>query len=214
MEETKTEDDVPVKSNAGNEIQPDAFRQTGSETLENLMKGIEIPEQDIKSIAEFLEKTSGEIREMRKLYHNEFAGRLKSMQDELDRYHEMEKGRTFDSILTEIATLYSEYESIITDITDDKLQKRIRYLFEDLLQILEANGVSKQKSQPGDKRNTRHCRVLERLGTPDPALHDTVALSKSTGFYIENRTLVKERVDVYLYTDTNAGKPAENYGGA
>ncbi|MDR0662909.1 MAG: nucleotide exchange factor GrpE [Spirochaetaceae bacterium] len=162
-------------------------------------------QQWLKPIAESSEKTSGEIREMHKLYHNEFSSRLRSMQEELDRYHDIERGRVFDGILGDVAKLYSDYESLVTEITDDKVKKRAIYMFQDIFQILEANGVSKLESKPGDRRNPRHCQVLERIPTDDPALHDTVKLSRNTGFYIENRTLVKELVDICIFTDTNSG---------
>jgi hypothetical protein len=76
--------------------------------------------------------------------------------------------------------------------------------------MLEANGVSKLRSAPGDKRNTRHCKAIERIPTDKPDLHDTVALSRNTGFYVENRSLVKELVDVYVFAGANADRPAEN----
>jgi hypothetical protein len=127
------------------------------------------------------------------------------MQDELERYREAEKGRVFDGILSEVAKLYSDNESISDDTTDPKLKKRIDYILMDIVQILEANGVVEQKSKVGDKRNTRYCQVVERIETDNPELHDTVALSRNTGFYTENRALIKELVDIYLYSE----KPAE-----
>jgi molecular chaperone GrpE (heat shock protein) len=188
---------------------PNANQDGLLDRLQTVQTGIENLEQELKTIAESSGKTTSEIREMHKLYHNEFANRLKSMQEELDRYHEMEKGRVFDGILGELAGLYSVNESVVEEITDDKAKKRIRYMFEDILQILGANGVSRQKSNVGDKRNTRHCQVVERIPAEDPALHDTVALSRGTGFYVENRSLVKELVDIYLFEDANADNPAE-----
>jgi molecular chaperone GrpE (heat shock protein) len=178
-------------------------------SLKVVRTGMERLEQDVKSIVESSGKTAGEIREMHKLYHNEFANRLRSMQEEIERYREAEKGRVFDSILGEIAKLYSGNESVIEDIADDNIKKRIRYMFEDILQILEANGVSMLKSKHGDKRNTRHCQVVERIPTENPGLHDTVVSSRGTGFYVENRSLVKEPVDIYIFADTNAGNLAE-----
>ena len=74
-------------------------------------------------------------------------------------------------------------------------------MFQDMLQILENKGVNAQKSSPGDKRNTRHCQVIERIYTDKPELHDTVVSSRNTGFYVENRSLVKEMVDVYLFKE-------------
>ena len=69
----------------------------------------------------------------------------------------------------------------------------------DILDLLEEYGVQRLKSNPGDKRNTRHCQVLERIPTEDPALHDTIVASHNSGFYMENRTIIKEMVDIYLY---------------
>lgn len=186
------------------------FADGNPDSLEAIQIGIEHLEQEIKTIAESSSKTAGEIREMHKLYHNEFANRLKSMQDELEHYREMDRGRAFDGILGEVAKLYTDNESVLNEIKDEKIKKRIQYMFLDITQILEANGVVRQKSNPGDKRNTKHCQVLERIPTDNPDLHDTIAHSRSTGFYIDNRPLIKELVDIYLFTEKSADKSAEN----
>lgn len=170
---------------------------------------IDSVEQNVRVLADSSVKITGEVREMHKLYHNEYASRLKSMQDELERYREIDKGRIFDGILNEVAKLYSDYESVVDDVTDEKVKKRIRYMLEDIVQILQANGVLKQKSNHGDKRNTRHCQVIERIQTNDPEQHDTVAKSRGTGFYIENRSLIKEPVDIYLYIENVEDKSAQ-----
>ena len=167
--------------------------------LKTIQTGIEQLGQDFKSLAESSSKTTGEIREMHKLYHNEYANRLKSMQDELERYREIDKGKVFDGILTEIAKMYSDNVAAVDGIADGKIKKQFHYMFLDMLQILENNGVLKQKSKPGDKRNTRHCQVIERISTDDQTAHDTVVKSINTGFFIENRTLVKEMVHVFIY---------------
>jgi hypothetical protein len=214
MEETTndTQSENPPSPDADQDKPPDpapVVAESQSE-LQTVQVGIDRLEQDVKVIAESTGRTAGEIREMHKLYHNEFANRLKSMQEELEQYREMEKGRVFDGILGEVAKLYSDNESVIEEITDDKVKKRIRYMLMDILQILEANGVSRLESNPGDKRDTRHCQVIERVPTNDPALHDTVVQSRSTGFFVENRSLVKEFVDIHIFTDTPAGNPVKN----
>ena len=170
---------------------------------------IEQLERDVKSIVESSSRTAIEIREMHKLYHNEFANRLQSMQEELERYREIDKGRIFDGILGEVAKLYSDNESVLCEISNEKVKKNIRYMFLDIIQILEANGVLMQKSNPGDKRNTRYCHVVERVQTDNSDLHDTVVQSRSTGFYVENRALIKELVDIYLYTEKTADNSVE-----
>lgn len=174
-----------------------------------IQSAIDSVEQNVRVLADSSVKTTAEVREMHKLYHNEYASRLKSMHDELERYREIDKGRIFDGILGEVAKLYSDYESLVEDVSDDKVKKRIRYMLEDIVQILEANGVLRQKSKPGDKRNTRHCQVIERIPTANPEQHDTVAKSRGTGFYIENRSLIKEPVDIYLYSETAEDKSAQ-----
>ena len=79
-------------------------------------------------------------------------------------------------------------------------------MFEDIAQVLQANGVLMQKSSAGDKRNTRYCQVVERIPTNIPEQHDTVAKSRGTGFYIENRSLIKEPVDIFLFSETDKDK--------
>jgi molecular chaperone GrpE (heat shock protein) len=179
------------------------------DSLKAIQAGIEHLEQNVNAIADSSRKTAVEIREMHKLYHNEFASRLKSMQDELDQYREIEKGRVFDGILGEVAKLYADYEPVLDGIEDPKAEKRIRYMFLDILQILEANGVSKQKSKPGEKRNTKYCQVVDRVPTDNTELHDTVVKSRGTGFYIDNRPLIKELVDVRLFNEKKADEPAK-----
>jgi len=151
-------------------------------------------------IANSSAKTADDIHGLHKLYHNEFSGRLQSMQKELDAYREIEKGRIYDEILRDIAKIYSDYISIVDNVSDEKVKKHINYMFDDILQVLESYGVSKLQSKLGEKRNTRHCSVREKLSTDDQELHDTVASSRNIGFYLENRTLVKEMVDVYVYS--------------
>jgi hypothetical protein len=167
-------------------------------TLDEIKSDLTALAASIQGVADSAAKTTKEIYELHKLYHNEYAKRLTAMQDELERYREVEKGRAFDGILTEIARLYSDNVFAVEDIADEKLKKRFHYMFFDMLQMLENSGVFKQESKQGDKRNTRHCQVTERIPTCDPNLHDTVAKSFNVGFYIENRTLIKEMVRVYV----------------
>lgn len=160
---------------------------------------IEKIRHDIAESAEASKKTFTELREIHKLYHNEFAGRLKSMQDELDAYHKADRGHAFDSILSAIARIYGNNETLVDEIADPKTKKHVKYMLLDILDLLEEYGVHRLKSNSGDKRNPRHCQVLERIPTDDPALHDTIVASHNSGFYMENRTIIKEMVDIYLY---------------
>jgi len=206
-ESTVDSGNVDAENKDAKVVDPVTFKNVNQDETK---LGLEQLKGIMESIAESSVKISGEIREMHKLYHNEFANRLLSMQEELERYHEIDKGRIFDGILTDLSKLYSENFSIADDVADEKIKKRLQYMFLDLLQILENCNVTMQKSKPGDKRNTRHCQVIERITTDNPDLHDTIASIRSIGFYIENRPLIKEMVDVYLCSErTDASKRAD-----
>lgn len=168
-------------------------------TVAKIKTELEAISHDIADSTATSQKIFTELREMHRLYHNEFASRLKSMQDELDAYHKVDRGHAFDGILSAIARIYGNNETLIDEISDPKTQKHVKYMLLDILDLLEEYGVQRLKSNPGDKRNTRHCQVLERIPTDDPALHDTIIASHNSGFYMENRTIIKEMVDVYLY---------------
>ena len=161
---------------------------------------------------------SSELHELHRLYHNEFAGRLKSMQDELDRYHDADRGNAFDGILSAIARIYVNNESLTDEISDPKIKKNVKYMLLDLSDLLEEYGVQRLKSEVGDKRNVRHCQIVRRIATDAPEKHGTIAASHSTGFYKGNRTIIKELVDVYFFdkeisttseTDTDVAADAD-----
>ena len=159
-----------------------------------------------KQVVENIEKINNmeqclfkEVREMHKLYHNEYAGRLRSMQEELENYRNIEKGRAYDDILTSIARIYDNNETLADEVSEPKAKKNIQYMLMDIEDLLGLYGMSKLRSKPGDKRNPRHCQILGRIPTDDPQKHDTVAKSYNSGFYIGNRTVIKEIVDIYVY---------------
>lgn len=170
----------------------------------NLLPELRQIESAVTEISAATQRSAVEIREMHRLYHNEFASRLKSMQDELDQYHNVDRGKTFDGILSAIARIYSNNETLVDEIEDPKVRKHVRYMLLDLSDLLEEYGVLKLKSEVGDKRNTRHCQIVERIPTEAPALHDTIAASHNTGFHKDNRTIIKELVDVYFHDKTSS----------
>ena len=153
----------------------------------------------LESIAETEQRLFSEVREMHKLYHSEFAGRLKAMQDELEQYRKIDKGRAYDDILAAIARIYVNNETLTDEVAEPKTKKSIRYMLMDIEDLLGVYGMEKLRSEPGVKRNPRHCQILGRIPTDDPAKHDTVAKSYNSGFYIGNRTVIKEVVDIYIY---------------
>lgn len=193
--------DVPIsgeavpEANEQNEVSVPA-QESGEDSHSELLVEME---RMGSTISKTMSGISSELHELHRLYHNEFAGRLKSMQDELDRYHEADRGNSFNGILGAIARIYVNNESLVDEISDPKTRKSVKYMLLDLSDLLEEYGVSMLKSEVGDKRNVRHCQIVERIPTGDPELHDTIAASHSTGFYKGNRTIIKELVDVYFF---------------
>ena len=203
-EGTKKEEETSLYNKEPNEVE---FLETQNtlelenkippteETLQQFMENMTSLNHKLENIEATTSKSDKTMQELHKLYHTEFAGRLKKMQEELDNYHEVDKGRIHDDVLIDIAKLYSANEDLVGLLGNE----RIKYLFMDLLQILESNGVTKLKSKTGVRRNTRHCQVIEQTPTDNQELHDTVVESMNTGFYIENRTFIKEIVHVYVF---------------
>ena len=169
----------------------------------NLLSGID---SRLDGIADTERRIFSEVREMHKLYHTEFAGRLKSMQDELEQYRKIDKGRAYDDILAAIARIYGNNETLADEVSEPKAKKSIHYMLLDLEDLLSVYGMCKLRSSPSEKRNPRHCQILNRVPTDDPEKHDTVAKSYNSGFYIGNRTVIKELVDIYFF-EGQAVKP-------
>ena len=168
---------------------------------------------NITNINDSTSKIAKEIRDLHRLYHGEFTTQIQSMEDELERFRKIEKGRVFDEILADLANLYSKNEDIQTLTQVELVQKRLQVMFSQILQILENYDVYMLKSQPGDKRNNRHCIVLEKIPTENKEQHDTILKSRNTGFFKESRTIVKEMVDVFIYKENkevSKEAPVEN----
>ena len=95
-------------------------------TADEMKAELEKISRAIAESAEASKKTFTELRDIHKLYHNEFAGRLKSMQDELDTYHKADRGHAFDSILSAIARIYGNNETLVDEIDDPKTKKHVK----------------------------------------------------------------------------------------
>lgn len=193
--QTPVEGNTP-KESPSSDTPPSSAQADPPPVDEDRLKRIE---GSLESIAGTEQRLFSEVREMHKLYHSEFAGRLKAMQDELEQYRKIDKGRAYDDILAAIARIYGNNETLADEVAEPKAKKSIRYMLMDIEDLLGVYGMEKLRSEPGEKRNPRHCQILGRIPTDDPAKHDTVAKSYNSGFYIGNRTVIKEVVDIYIY---------------
>ena len=97
----------------------------------------------LESIVGTEQRLFSEVREMHKLYHSEFAGRLKAMQDELEQYRKIDKGRAYDDILAAIARIYGNNETLADEVAEPKAKKSIRYMLMDIEDLLGVYGMEK-----------------------------------------------------------------------
>lgn len=148
-----------------------------------------------------------ELRQMHKLYHNEFRTMLDSMEKEQKHYRNVNEGKVFDGILSELAKLYAENIEILHEITDGDAKTRLGYLFEDLLQILGSHGVSIHQSKVNEPRNSLFTQLREKIETDKKELHGMVSKSHGIALHKENQAFTKERVDVYIYNEKKETEP-------
>lgn len=158
------------------------------------------PEEEIYDIEKYSGKVFYELREIHKLCQNFYAGRMHAAEQELEKYHDIESGRAFDSILKQIAQIYVNNENLPEKIEDAKASRKVSYILLDLLQILEEYGIHPHKSSEGDKIS-RFMSSVGYVETDDPDKNGTVAQSVQTGFYKENSPLMRELVTLYRKED-------------
>ncbi len=174
-------------------------------------KRLERMEEKLESMGKTGERLFSEVREMSRLYHQEFAGRLRKMQNELEEYRAIERGQAFDGILAAIAEIYVNYETLADDIEEPKAKERVSYMLADIEDLLAEYKVERRRSEIGEKRDLRHCKVMKRVATDDPAKHGTVARSYGSGFHEGNRTIRAELVDIFICEKKGSAEPtAEN----
>ena len=89
--------------------------------------GKNILEKEISEINTSLENLSdklfSEIREIHKVCQNFIAVSLRDAETEFDQYHEIDRGRAFNDVLSSIAGIYIGYEDLPDTIEDEKIRK-------------------------------------------------------------------------------------------
>lgn len=138
-----------------------------------------------------------ELREIHRICQNFQAGRMRDAESELEKYHEIDRGRAFDDILRDVARIYVDHESLPATIEDEALRKKVNNILLDVLQVLEGYGVHLQRSSQGSERKLRLTHVVGYEDTEDPELHGKIAASVQAGFCRENLAVMQELVKIY-----------------
>jgi molecular chaperone GrpE (heat shock protein) len=137
-------------------------------------------------------------------------------QEELDQLRKGLYRQLLEPLLITLARIYVDYLGNLERIKDPKqesaeiseedVQKHFKRLknnfsnmFDDFLQLLEENDVEKYESKIGDRYSPKFCKVTVKIETADKEQHGAVAKSLSPGFYIGNRVLLPEQVEVYVF---------------
>lgn len=149
------------------------------------------------------------------------------MQKELDEYKRNESKEVFAPILEALATVYIEYQTVFnkkmkpvlnidktTNLENDlekkenvapesqdliEVRKNLESMFEDIREILEDNGAEIVKSEVGEKRKPRLCKIIHKISTAQEEKHNTIAKSIRDGVVLGRQILCNEYVDVYIY---------------
>ena len=122
------------------------------------------------------------------------------MQRDLDMLKEQMNGEQFNPLLKEIATVYVEYQSLLTDDTmSDRSRKNLLSLFEQLEDVLREYDAVVYRSVVGSVRQTKICKIIEKIPTDQQEMHNTIAVSRKPGVIRNRSVLYPEYVDVFVY---------------
>lgn len=136
------------------------------------------------------------------------------MQRDLDKLKEQLTGEQFNPILKEIASTYVEYQSLLDDESiSERSRKNLYSLFEQLEDILSDYGADVCRSEIGAVRQTKTCKIIEKIPTGQQEKHNTVASSRKPGVVRDRVVLYPEFVDVYVYDPFLAEGPDDTIEG-
>lgn len=180
-------------------VQPAAEEGTDSSQLLALLQSIlEKQEKNDRQLAQSLRDNANFQIQVRQ-----------GMQRDLDKLKEQMNGEQFNPILKEIASVYVEYQSLLDDETiSDRSRKNLQSLFEQLEDMLSDYGAEVCRSIIGSVRQTRTCKIIEKIPTGQQEKHNTIAASRKPGVVRDCSVLYPEFVDVFIYDPSLAEEAA------
>lgn len=124
------------------------------------------------------------------------------MQHDLDELKAQQSGEQFNPILKEIATIYSEYQVLLDEELPPRARKNLMALFEQLEDLLADYDAEVVRSEVGSVRQTRSCKIVNKVPTANSELHNTIVISRKPGVMRGRMVLYQELVDVYIFDST------------
>ena len=171
-------------------VQPSAETEADNSQLMTMLQSIlEKQEKNDRQLAQSLRDNANFQIQVRQ-----------GMQRDLDELKEQINGEQFNPILKEIASVFVEYQSLLDDETiSDRSRKNLQSLFEQLEDILNDYGAEVCRSEIGSVRQTRTCKIIEKISTGRQEKHNTMAASRKPGVIRDRSVLYPEFVDVFVY---------------
>ena len=161
--------------------------------------GMEVLE---KLVAQIAEKQDRNDRQLAQDLRENASFRVQvrqGMQRDLDELKAQQSGEQFNPLLKEIAMIYSEYQVLLDEDLSERGRKNLLSLFEQLKDLLADYDAEVIRSEVGSARQTRLCKIINKIPTSDSEKHNTIALSRKPGVMRGRTVLYQEFVDVYVY---------------
>lgn len=163
----------------------------------------------LQSILEKQEKNDRQLAQALRDNANFQIQVRQGMQHDLDKLKEQMNGEQFNPLLKEIASVYVEYQSLLDDESiSDRSRKNLQSLFEQLEDMLSDYGAEICRSEIGSVRQTRTCKIIEKIPTGQQEKHNTIATSRKPGVVRNRSVLSPEFVDVFIYDPSLAEEAA------
>lgn len=178
-------------------VQPAAETETDNSQLMAMLQSIlEKQEKNDRQLAQSLRDNANFQIQVRH-----------GMQRDLDKLKEQMNGEQFNPLLREISSVFVEYQSLLDDETiSDRSRKNLQSLFEQLEDMLNDYGAEVCRSEIGSVRQTRTCKIIEKIPTGCQEKHNTIAASRKPGVVRDRFVLYPEFVDVFIYDAPFAGE--------
>ncbi len=130
-------------------------------------------------------------------------GMIDKLHKELEFYKQGEADRFADQLMKEMIKIRKDMARIILsekweDMTFEDIQREYEYIYEDLTDLLERQGIDPYQTEPGEAFSASiHQAKIEK--TEDPSLDKKIKESLEEGYRKGDKILQPEKVVVYQY---------------
>lgn len=161
---------------------------------------IDVLAQMISDIGDKLDRNDRQLAQTLRENANFQIQVRQGMQQELEELKSRQNGEIFSLILSDIAEIYVDYQTIFKDDSmSDKLRNNLVSLFDDLERILNEYDAEICRSDVGEIRRPRLCKIVGTIPVGEKEKHNTVAASIKPGVMRGNRAIYHEQIYVYVY---------------